>query len=539
MIRSRNGLVFATVCTLGLGFSVACTETVIKTEGPADEPGGTSSGSSGKGASSSSSSSGGSSSGGSSSGGSSSGGSSSGGVNTGLPKPTQLKGGDVILLGLIDDMAIGIVLDQTNTVEAFPIAGGASTVIGTLGQDDDVAVRGGAVALYTNVDAQKIATLSIWTKANGLKKDVTTKARTGIFAASADGSRVAFSVNATATGTDLAVTGSATPAVTGVLTGANAINLASQNCAPSLRFTGTRLFGAYCTGAATDAVAAKLVTVADTATTAQELVANTTDALAIQPVFATDTAGSKVFVLGLTTATPARQARVVTVAATPAIKAVDQDVTDGFLLPDGSALVYLSGGAAKKAALDGATITPAALGPAGVKAVLGTSPTRDKFLFHTLDPAGQAELVDLHVANTAAAGPAVDLVPTAAALPVGFTSTGATVLYLTDPAAGGATLKMKPAAGGAEKVLATKSLGALVPPAGTGVVSMDNLQDMDGFSALDLKFVDATGAPAINGGNPASIAASVPDGEFFFAGKKLVFTSVDKATTGLYVIDLP
>ena len=213
-------------------------------------------------------------------------------------------------------------------------------------------VRGGAVAWYTAINATTgVGTINLWSKATGPKLLVSTTAIAGVFTASADGTRVAFGVGATPIGaptaTGIAITDTATASPTAVLTGVgNRMNLAAaaKDCSPDIAFVGRTFFGAYCTGTAAASVNAQLVTVPGTSTTPAVLIDNSPG---IQPFWQPDTAGAKLFVIGLANgANNPDQGRIVTVAG-GGITTLDDNTLDGFMLGDGSAAIWQVGTALK------------------------------------------------------------------------------------------------------------------------------------------------------------------------------------------------
>ncbi len=547
----RFPLLAGSVFSLGLLLvaSACTTETIIQTVPPDNADDG-SSGSSGRGSSGrkpSTSSGGeeeeeeGSSSGGSSSGGSSSGGS-SGGPSQGL-KSDVLAQGTVSLLGLAGDDAIYFEFSQdTLSLRAVPIAGGAPTKIADIGDNDDAVVSGGAVAIWTSISGRR-GTLNVWTRATGLKTNVATDSVYGLFAASEDGTRIAFSQNATlneegtalqSTQVGIRDTDAASDAAT--LTGTTAVNLVTQSCPPYWGFVGKVFIAAHCTGTASAgsiATNAKVLRVPDgaPATVTRLDAASLTVAGTAVPFWIADATASKV--LYITTSNS--QARVAQVGGDTLD--FDTNVAQVLLLSDGSAVIYrkATGELVKATTADKPVTTTLA---EGVKAVVALSRDERKLTFRKLDRTAQG-LSDLHVVDHTAATPSpVAIESTAAVFPTGFTATSSHALFLGDFSATGPALKAIPVGGGTATAIATGTIvGALSPAEGTGVVFLSNPKQLgtppSAFNVFDLNFVD------VSGGQTAKINESVPQGEYVFRGKRLVYSKLAAQGSGLYAVTLP
>lgn len=465
------------------------------------------------------------------------GGSSSGGLPT-----TLLKGGDnANLLGVANDHVIYYVSGSPNSIEAVPLAGGASVKIADLGANDDIAISGGAVALYTNLNADNIGTLSVWTKSTGLKSNITTTARDQMFVASPDGSRIAFSVNATATSSSLAVTDTATPSATAILTGAAAVNVAAHvagACEFDIGFIGKSLFAAYCTGTSDSAAAARLYTVGATATTATRL-DGTAATGQILPTWMSDTAGTKLLVFKTGSSKTAALVNV----ANDTITDVDSDVdlSSAFISPDGNSIVYLKGTSAAGEpktlykASTGATPMPTSLGVTTARAVFDYSADSKFVLFHSLaevDLLTDTKTLDYTVANP----PVNDLVATATSYPLGFTGNSGHLVYLTDLAEDySAKLHASPAGGGASKELVGKIYETPFFTSGSGLI----VQTAQKEAAVEFSHVDATGGKVTKIESDVALGQSGPLATV--KDKSLVYVRYVEGGTanGIYVTTTP
>lgn len=536
-----------TVVSLGLLLvAAACTTETIYQTVPGDTDAG-SSGTSGRGSSGRTTSSG--ASGGEEEeeddGGSS--GTSSGNPSQGI-KSDVLAQGALTLVGLAGDDAIYVEFSQSGTeVKAVPIAGGTPTKIADYDLSDPLGVVGGAVAIWTGVpaDGPRRGTLNVWTRATGMKTGVATDSVPGIFAASADGSRIAFTQGATLNEAGNAVesaevgvrdTAAADNAITLTGTGVgagNAVNVAATNCRPDWGFVGKVLIAAHCTGTSPDAVNAKILLVPDGATpTLTRLDATGSAAPAMQPFWLADATASKV--LYMTNAT--RQVRVRQVGGD--VTNIDTDVAQPALLSDGSAVIYLktTGELIKATVAESPEKTTLA---EGVKSILYVSADEKQILFRKLDRVQQ--LADLHVVDHTAATPSpVVIEATASVIPAGFNGASSHVLFLGDVGGSGASLKSIPVAGGTAKTVAQNTFGARLVSEGNGAVVTTNPKQLgqppNTITVFDLSFVDG-----VAGGQPLKINESMPQGEFRLKGKRLVYSKfvLQGNDNGLYAATLP
>lgn len=493
-------------------------------------------------ASSSGASSGGGSSGASSSGesSSSSGGSSSGGSSTGGLVAKELATGFVTVSGIAGDEVIFQAVGTTGvTLSSVPIAGGTATKIVDLVQGDRAVVRGGAVGIWRTV-TNGIGTFSVWTKAAGLKVGPA-NSLAGLFVASDDGSRIAFSVAATASTSRLAVVDPATVSSTTTFEGTSAAISIVQGCSPFLRFAGKTFVGAYCTSGT--APRARLVTAPDGQGSLGLVISNNAAGAGIQPYFQINKDNTKVMVLGLPDTEPSvavdEQLRVVTLAGN-AIQNVDADVYDGVLTADGSEVVYQTGtGAMKRASTSAAPNAVEILPAATVKSVVAYSADRARVFFASSDPDANTGAMDVKLATTAAANAPVDV--GAGVQPIDFNGTDSHALYVKETATG-ASLFGKPAAGGAEKDLFTDpEIVSPIPTSAGVLIGHDSKEATLGSQKIPvftLTTVDMAGTKKL-------VATDVPQGEWTFKDKSLVYSRLVISGTsfgagsGLYVVTLP
>lgn len=422
------------------------------------------------------------------------------------------------------------------SVEAVSPAGGAVTVIVPdlvlegADTDDVVTVIGGAVGVWTGVDADTgLGRLSVWTKANGLKlaADVSPIYELD---ASADGARLAF-VRAMGGAAQL-VTAPATLEAANVVVVQNTLGdgSAANPCAAFYTFTGQDLLSSTCTGSAITATARR--------TTPAGAILQIDTGLA--PYFLSASAtGDKVFSAKRITGTgTGGAAAVYSVGATTvtslAIEAAG--VAEGQLAQDGSAVVYRTRLGALKKANAVAPATPTELLPDGsALGILGVARDFQTVLSHKLAPGGaDGSLYDLQLSSVATPGPATTVVPGATALEFGFTHAGRYVLWVPDVAASTTVLKARGVAGGADIDLGNASIFLGKIDGTDRVVLGANQREItiagDKYPVVDYRIVDPTGTPKplVTG---VELAALVAPG-----GKLLVFT---EAGSGLFVRDIP
>jgi hypothetical protein len=480
-------------------------------------------------------------------------GTSSGNTSTGGLPTVELKAGAAIYVGIAGDHAIYLADDALNAV---PLAGGASEKIADFGANDDYSISGSALAHYTAI-ADARGTLNVWTKAGGYKANVATSSVVGIFAASSDGARIAYSAGSvpatgapTASPVKIANVGAAGGAVqeAATLDIELRMNIAAATpqgptpatCPPDVGFVGKVFLAAYCTGTTSSVNAAKLVMVPDGATATPKRLDAATNAATgtVRPFWWADDTASKLFVIGLASGTPANEGRWID-TATATVTDIEGDVASGRMAPDGSAVVYRStGGALKKAT----AATPPVISnvvETGVLSTLSFSPDFGKVLYRTLAPA-QGN-VDIRLVDHTAGTPApVDIVPTATARSLGFSGSGGQIAYLTDIAASGATLKSQPSTGGAAKDVAKGIAGALIASEGTGAVVLTNPKDVQ-LGSQTVTFFELEAANLAAGGATTPITADVPSGLFGMTGKTIVYTRLVQggAGAGLFATTIP
>jgi hypothetical protein len=448
------------------------------------------------------------------------------------PAGMALATGSTVLVGVTTD-GQAVYIDGGKLLAIDTGGGTPTTIDGAFAATDIARVVGGGVGFWKGVTAG-IGTFNVWTKASGAKTSVTPQSTAGgVFAASADGARIAFSVGALQTATNLAVTSSASPDASAFLFGSYTIDLSSAagatpSCPATFSFLGTSLVASYCTGTSATASSAHLVSVPEGATTLTSVIdADSTSG--IQPFFAADSAGDKLFVIGTAAGSPADQGRIVSVGATMSVAPFDTDVQDGFMLADGT-VVYRTSTALKRLDKGDAAAAPTTLVASGVKRLVALSGDGTHVLFRSGDPSSSG-LVDLQAADTTTASQTAKAVVATAAAEPGAILAGTLALYLD--ASG--NLHGTPL-GGADGQLATgvTSLSA-IPGTSKALVFMNARKAQTGEELVDVSIVD--GAAAKPAATPLTIG--VVSGAFRLESSKLVYASLAATAPGLYAVAIP
>ena len=457
----------------------------------------------------------------------------------GGPKPqgTQLTAGEIeIVSTLVDGTIVFLRYGAKISAEAIAPTGGTPTVIAPdlviAGEDTDdvVAVIGGAVGVWTGVDADTgIGKLSIWTKANGLKEAA---AASPVYEveASNDGTRVAF-VRQMGAASQL-VTAPSTLAAAGVVIVQDALGDGSDAnpCSAFYTFVAQNLFTSTCTGAGITATARRtlpsgVVLDIDTGLAPSFLSVNTAGdkVFAAKRIASTGTGGAaSVYSLGATLVTE--------------VPIETAGVAEGSIAADGSSVIYRTRlGALKKASTTAPVGATELVPEGGVMGILATSLDRKGVLTHKLaGSAGETTLYDLQLSSGVTAGAPTVLVPTAKAIDFGFTLSSKYALYVPDLAAA-SVLKARPVAGGAEIDLGAAAVFLGKIDGTDRIVIGDNERDIQvsgqPVSVVDFKVLD----PATN--LPTTLAVGVEIGALVLpGGKQIAYT---QAGTGLYIAPIP
>ena len=464
------------------------------------------------------------------------------------PRPTLLVQGDVVLRGVTtDDHAI--YTRRTNAGDALEAVGledrVITTILPSLPADAWVGVRGNVVAIWTNVDSVTgLGSFHYWTPGRPARMNVAQLSVRDSFWSTADGKLVAFLADATVTeggpsSAELVVASTATGALTAVLTGAERIAFDATSCGSYIDFAGATLVAAYCPAGADTA---RLVTVPNVAAPTRRVLVDS----GLRPSWRADATASSIFVI----TQPGDEGRVVSNDGNdPApSRTIEAGIEEGFVMRDGSAVVYRTATTLRRAPITGAgPLVPVTIATGDALGILDVSVDQTRILYRSLagipvdvqNPEGE-RYVDLRTIRTDATDGAPDvLVDTARALPLSLTGDGSNALYfsraprLVAVATDGSGERSKP--------LDFNTMN--VAPTGSRAIITVNSRQLGQQVVTDLVHVDFSkdGAEA---GSPATkkIAESVGSGGYRFgiaSPKTLVYAHLAATGQGLYTLVLP
>ncbi len=466
------------------------------------------------------------------------------------PRPTLLVQGDIVLRGVTtDDRAI--YTRMTSAGQALEAVGLDDRVITTiwpsLPADAAIGVKGNVVAIWTDVDAATgLGAFHYWTPGTSARMNVAQLSVRDSFWSTADGKLVAFLANATLaegapSSAELVIASTATGALTPVLTGAERVSFDAASCGSSIDFAGETLLAAYCPGGSDTA---RLVTVPNAATPVRRVLVDG----GLRPSWRADATGSKVFVIAQSDG----EGRVVTSDATdPApVAVVEPGVEEGFMMRDGSAVVYRTATTLRRAPITAPLVSP--LVPVTIAAgdalgILDVSLDQELVLYRSLagipvdvqNPDGE-RYVDLRTIRTDASdgAPSV-LVDTERAIPLSLTGDGSRALYFSKAP----RLVAAASDGSGERSMRLDFNGMHVRPSGSGAILTVNPRQLGQSAVTDLVHVDFS-KDGPEAGSPATkkVAESVGSGGYRFgvaSPNKLVYAHLAMTGQGLYAIDLP
>jgi hypothetical protein len=425
-----------------------------------------------------------------------------------MPGATSLvKRGGARLIGVTTDEQIvylatggtGAPGGPLPSLETIPVSGGTPTVLAQSFDPDEsvVVVRGGAVGFWTETFGGETGTFNLWSKLGGLRPNLTdpNDSAVGVFAASEDGARVAFSVgmNSSETATNLAIADATNVGrtVDGFLDSGSLVNVAagrgtSPTCAPQIRFAGRALIAAFCAGTSSVASAARLYYVPDGTNNELRLDNVGSEIGSIKPFWFSNRAGTKIFVVS---SDGASTGRIVTPpvngAIATSVRLEDDVASAGFISEDGNTVVYRTPFFGLRRAGTGANPAPQTLVP-GIRTILAIAPNLSRVLVRTLDM--NDDLRDIRSVDAVTLNQVPrDIVPTASARPIGFTGDANHILYLTDWSGDSGRLQSQASVGGENKVLAEAVSDVVLPEEGPGALAVFGFEPQ-----LSIRYVNAT-----------------------------------------------
>lgn len=430
------------------------------------------------------------------------------------PAPKLLKAGLAFVYGATTNGYI--VFAGEGGLEVISAEGGTTVKLPGYsgGVSDRLAVSGGAVAWWTSVK-DGFGVLNVWNATDGVKAAITTSSFVSdgpatLFAASADGRRIAYWSGEDASAADLHVldlaTGESSPA-TGALPERFAIDVWA--CDMRARFLGKRLITSFCDLGGAEHVYA--------------VGGDDVIGVRIDPGFDdrgdrlrgwnADDAGNRVYLQQ--SSEPSGYLVDLTDLSDVASSSIRAD--EGFLTKDGAALVYRVGEEVHR--LEGEKDTLLA---SPVQRLWELSSDGAKGLVFD----GQAQ----RVVDTRMAVPPLLITSQATAVPA-FTASGRMVVsQAANPELATLTVSATSASGGPTRELAAGVMLSVPAPEGDGLITLGKLDLAPGaFPSGELQHIDAATGETMNLGSGVLPGA--------FVGKKFVYTKVKEPGAGLYVFD--
>ena len=448
---------------------------------------------------------------------------------------TRLQMGTWLLEGMTtDDFIVADDIVKKN-ISAVSIAGGAPKVIDAAAQS--LAMHGNAVFTWDTVDKTSGAGVgNIWTSANGAKQ-LASASLAGEAKINAEGTYIFYTDGTASDGstTDLYVAKVDGSGAHKITTGTDVTNA----CSPKGAFiAGNKLVLSHCESGNTPdgGVTGARLTVYDAATgMGTDLDSGLANWLDISK------AGDKVF-----TADSGNGGLVYAIAGGKPTK-IDSDVKDGFLLPDGSAVVYRTGaGALKRSAVS--SPSPTALVMTGVnflqryqigQEVYPAISSDGKYIIYSTNIDNMTGLSDLFLASTATAGMPVTLNPDQKGALFGdaFTTDGSRAIFYTMcvnvQAVGGLIGKVNTVAtSGGAPVQNGKNVWVSYAGKGSTLVYDDNFKSAKYHGRGDLFSVDSAKMGAMS-----TTYAPQAEADFYLTTdkSKVAFAVNGVAAAGLYV----
>ena len=413
--------------------------------------------------------------------------------------PRLLIGGTATLNGMTRDGYV--VYRGSDGLYAVAQAEGSEPTL-ILAQSATAVVRGRVVFVYTGIDYQtNLADLSVWTAASGTHEVGRVLFSEDFVAASEDGAYVAFVTSAPETTVDVTVATSDLAERAVVLPGVG--RSSESTCRARFAFARDAFIAATCEAGST-AAALQRFTPSTSVAIEDAGWASETLATGIQSGnWSTDATGAKVFFVSA-----GSQGRVHEGGQE---RVVDQSVTWGAFVPDGSALLYTVSDQLRRTGLG--AILPQPVVTTGYGQRTAFSPTMDHALYSSVVSYEGGERRNLFIAATGGLATTVDTLvdgPNGNVSRSAFTADGRFVLWLTDITTNGATLNVRAVTGGAVRTF--PNVDSVLASKGSQIVFSSDRSDASVYPiTTDLYRVDLGGDAA----PPTRIGSSITDGRAF------------------------
>jgi hypothetical protein len=400
--------------------------------------------------------------------------------------PTQLVSGPVALVGVTsDDWAVFRSADELKAVTI-----GEDPSVERLSQNPgSVLIRGRVVFNWADVDwTEGVGDLSVWTAESGAYEIGPTLYAEGLVAASDRGSSFVYTTNPLEETTDLVVASSDLSSSQVLIEGMG--RGSETTCGPSLGFVGERLFVGWC-DVGSRAGRIERYELVDGAWQATLIADNAL------PAWSADGDGQRVFYQSSDYRAYFTEDGAETF--------IDSGVSRGFMLPDGSAVLYTVGDQLRRTSVP--EMNPIPIVTRGYAQAVAFSPNYDVALYSTTVTYEAGTRQDLRLVPTNEFNPEpIELVsePVAALPRSSITRDGRFVLYLTDVTPSGGSLHVV-AIDGTETMVLENVVEALAVKDDT-VVFTDNSSDPDQYPVVGDQRVLAVGRGAKSGLLEAKIA---------------------------------
>jgi hypothetical protein len=454
-----------------------------------------------------------------------------GGDTTGNPgtlgTPTQLTSGSASMVGMTSDDWVLYRLGDELYAQELGGDGDAELVAEQAG---NTLVRGKVVFNFANVDwTANVGDLSIWTHAGGAQEIGSTQYSESLISASASGDFLVYTANTnTKKGKTELMLASADFSVNDVLI--PELGLGSDTtCSPSLGFVGERLFVGFCAPGSRDATIERF----DFDGQAWN---PTVIAEQVLPAWSADETGDGIFYQ-----TDNYEGYY---AKDGEASRIDASVSRGFLLPDGSAVLYTVGDQLRRSPVPDADPEP--IVTTGFAEPVAFTSSYGMALYSSKVTYDNGTQRDLRLVATDGFNPEpIELVdePVAAMPRSSLTKDGNFVLFLTDVAPTGGTLHVVGMDGG--EVLSLPGVLDVLAAHGSSIVFTDNASDPDVYpNVADLEYIDVASMS-----EPVLVEGAVLDAKNFqldARGERVIYlrSGVDRDTDdpehdGVFACDLP
>jgi len=445
-----------------------------------------------------------------------------GGARGELGRAQQLVPGAVSLVGVTND---GWALFRDGeTLSAAEIAQDGEVELVSK-HPGSVLIEGPVAFNWADMDwTANVGELSIWSRERGTEEVGETLYAEALVAASADGAAIVYTSNTRKTTTDLVVASGDSSEVL-----IESLGLASETtCSPSVGFVGSRLFVGWCKEDDRDG----RIDLFERDGDGWERSTIAEDAL---PGWSADAAGERVFFQS--------NAYEGYYAEDGELYRIDAGVSRGFVLPDGSAVLYTVGDQLRRAALPDPVPVPVVT--VGYAEPVGFTRDFQYALYSSKVTYENGTQRDLRLVPTDGyTAEPVELVgdPTATLPRSNMTADGRFVLYLTDVTPEGGNLHVLDLAGNEVQVLPNVLEAAAAR--GSTVIYTDNASDPEIYPMVaDLKLID------LPSGEPELIEERIVDGRNFQLDaerKRVIYVRSgidrdpeDPASEGLFWRNLP